>query len=340
MQREFRSRCDVVQGIVQFNASGILMQCVAPSDSLDSPLVVYFDEFTPRQEAVYGDVVARDDTEQNRLATYFSIVYGGTPLATWRRLTQRQLTEMWERLELYYILPPDIMPSTPIPIRRPDSEAVFYRVPEDVVLQQEYLYTLSDAAPSGSFVEVVHFGNINVQEPYTPLTSFTGTYFYKSTGSGTSISMGQRTLVAWNKVHALVQLGVTPESIYAEAGPRFRNVVDDYAGMTGFSTAETLQFLVGQLVSGKSLITIGDSGMYAYFGLGEAGDSFLALQAVTQGYTSIQLVREAQFLPPGSASVPPVGFEIIILLQPQEASRQLQVDLSAPIFTGAAPRPG
>jgi hypothetical protein len=327
----FRDRCDNINGIVQFNEEGILMQCVEPASMLGSNLVVYFDEFTPQQEEQYSTVVDVVDTEQNRLAVYLSIVYNATPLQAWSSLSLQQLTNIWQSLEFWYVLPSDIMPQTPIPNRRPEREAIFYRMPDQVVLEQPYLYTLEDGIPSGQQIEVCHFGSINVSEPYKPIQSFTGTYFYRSRGSGTSISTGPKTLVAWNKVHALVLLGVPNEDIYANAGLRFKTSVKERSRT--MTQALALSTVVTEMSQGKclSVSNSSTSGGLTYYGLGEMGDSFLALQALTQGYSSLQLVREAQFLPVGSRFVNPVGFEFIRLLIPSQASEDLQVDLVGPL---------
>lgn len=124
---DFRARCNNIQGIVQFNEQGVLMQCVEPSDKLGTPLVVYFDEFTPRVSASYGDYISMNDNEHNRLAVYFSIVYNATPLQEWSQLSLEQLTALWKALELYYILPPNIMPKTPIVSKRSPKEPTFWK---------------------------------------------------------------------------------------------------------------------------------------------------------------------------------------------------------------------
>jgi hypothetical protein len=333
MENDFRARCDALSGIVQFNEEGALMQCVEPETSLDAPLIIYFNEFTPNEERAYGIVVERNDTEQNRLATYFAIVYEATPLVKWQSLSLPYLTLLWNNLELYYILPDDITPNTPIPSRRPKNEPTFYRIPQDVVLQQKYLYTLSDAAPDNAYMEVIHYGNLNVQLQNPPPNSFTGTYFYKATGSGAAISVGRKSLAAWNKIHALILMGVSPDEIYTNSGPRFKNVIVNRQRLSNTTFDESLKFVISQLVEGKSIRRT-SSGELQYLGLGENGDAFLATTAVSQGYTSIQLVRESEFLPEGSMGlVPPVGFEIIILVYPQAASSLLQTDLRTPIYT-------
>jgi len=338
---DFRARCDAVNGVVQFNEDGVLMQCVEQQEDLTSPLVVYFDEFTPQQAAINSIPIMQMDTEQNRLATYFSIVYEATPPSAWHSLSLAYLVYLWRALELYWILPPSIMPNTPMTVRRPEGEASFYRIPNMAVIQQRPLYTLDDAAPNNAQVEIVHFGDLNRSLPVKLIETFTGTYFYKATGSGTSISMGDKTLVAWNKVHALTILGATPLQIYENAGYLFTSIVDNYTivlssemdSSSAFQSA--LDAVVGLMVDGKSVLELGD-GSITYFGLGENGDSFLALQAITQGYTSIQLMREAQWVPRESNALNPIGYEIIVLDRPAEASSQLMVTLPYPYITYAA----
>jgi hypothetical protein len=331
---EFRERCDNVDGIVQFNETGLLLQCVAPSNDLEAPTIVYFNELTSQDVQEYTNIVIQAGNDQHsKLAIYFFIVYSSTPFQTWNSYSLYQLANLWNQLELYYILPPEIMPTIPILNRRPSIEPTFYRVPDDVILQQKYLYTLSDAAPNNTSMEVVHFGNLNVTLPNEPLSAFTGTYFYKATGSGVAISMRNKTLVAWNKVHALNILGILPNVIYTESGESFKRNVTEYSNVYNLSLQEALIQVINEMSQGKSIRFIPNDNVFIYFGLGDMGDSLLATTALSQGYTSIQLVREAQFTPLETNILPPVGYEVIILLPPSEASQELDVDLYYPILT-------
>lgn len=328
---EFRRRCDNVNGVVQFAEDGRLLTCVAPVNVYPPPpLTVYFDEYTSLVGEEAAENLSIEDTEQNRLAVYFSIVYNGTPYRQWSLLSFLELRELYLSLDMYYLFPDDIMPRTPIPRNRPTGEASFYRVPVDVAMRQKYLYDMSDAIPNNGVMEVIHFGDLNIEVPGEDPELFIGTYYYRARGSGVGINVGSNTLVAWNKVHALKLMGVSDATIYEESGQSLRNIIDSVREQNpSMSFDEALSLIISEMVEGRSLRYDPSTRTYKYFGPGDSIDDFLAATAVEQGFTSIQLVREAQS-PPG-APLPPTGYELIDLKRPTESSADLLTDLKIPL---------
>lgn len=327
---EFRERCDRVGGITQFAEDGILLSCVAEQDQISvEPLVVYFNEVTPTTEELAAINVSIADTENNRLAVYFATVYNGTPYDQWNKMAFIDLRELYLSLDMYYLFPSTIRPNTPIPMNRPSGEPTFYRVPDDVAMRQRYLYNFDEAIPNEGTVEVIHFGNLNTELPNVDPELFAGTYYYRAKGSGVALDVGRKTLIAWNKVDALHTMQIPNETIYQESGQSFKDSVATVQKLRGLTFDGALNVVVEAMSQGSSIRYDPQTKRYVYFGLGDQGDNFLAQQAVSKGYTSIQLVREAQAAP--NARVASVGYEIIDLKPPVESSNSLLVDLILPL---------
>lgn len=335
---EFRRRCNNVEGVVQFANDGLLMSCVEPYEEYTDPLpplIVYFDEYTNELEKIGQVRLDLDDTEQTRLAIYFARVYNGTPFEQWQLMPLEDLQEMWNSLDVYYLFDRATAPRTPIQYNRPAGEPTFYRVPRDVLFRQHYLYSIEDAIPANGLMEIMHFGILNVEnnedgnedgviEPY----EFTGTYYYRTIGSGAALDVGPNPLIAWNKVHALKQMGVSDQEIYNISGPGFRQAIRAAMDAYNLPFNDALELAISENTQGKA-VRYDQSDRLVYFGLGDAGDATLATLARDQGYSSIQLVREAQAAP--NAPVAAVGYEFIDLRIPIESAAEMLIDLKRPV---------
>jgi hypothetical protein len=202
----------------------------------------------------------------------------------------------------------------------------FYRLPDGVVLEQ-----VEDPVPvpPHTDVEVVHFGPLNTDFPVQECGMFSGTFYYKARGSGVFLNTG-RTLVAYNKVHALQQLGVPEAKMLEIAGKSFTafvrrdaNRIEARTGVDrGVAVAQALAGVVQDMVDGQALREW--RGTLQFYGLGSAGDSYLVLQAMAKGYDTIQLLSEAQSPPQPDAPRANVGFEIIHLRFPDYSQRLLK----------------
>lgn len=193
--------------------SGTLLTC-SEMEPYGTPETVLFSELDGIQKRIASGEL-RPQNEKERLEIYFRTVY---PLANplrWVTMSLAQLQDYYQRLELYYKLPDAIMPTTLITPRR-SANNQFYRVPSGVVLDQDQ----NRKGITEPYIEVIRFGS--AFSLYNDPTAFNGTYYYPVRGSGLYIPVG-RSLLAYNKVHALKLLRVANKDLLVFGGRDFQN---------------------------------------------------------------------------------------------------------------------
>jgi len=130
-------------------------------------------------------------------------------------MSLQELTDYWQSLEVYYKFPEAIQPKTEIIVyRRPGKQ--FYRVPNGVLLDQDP----ERAGVLASYLEVIRFGPM--YNLFADPSLYPGTYYYPARGSGLFLPLG-RTLIAYNKVHAMKLLGAPNSEIVKYGGRDFQS---------------------------------------------------------------------------------------------------------------------
>lgn len=341
---EFKEKCHAADGSLMWHKSddvddpeaGRMLACRRNVDFEDEEPLTLFSEYEDIKAKVeLGEYAPA--TEEDRLRLYFQLVY---PEADWSGVSEQQLVERYQDLELYYRLPRAIEPRTPRRIVR-TNEPRFYRFPRGVVLDQ----APNRKSPPGPYIEVTRSGAAN--RPYRDPADFIGTYYYPVRGSGVYLPLGN-TLVAYNKVSALAQLGVTPEEMLKHAGKTFNEFLQAdseeewkrilrkspsakrskyWVKQNGVSyIPSALTRIVNEMTRGKCLrkacikMEGGDKEVLVYYGLGASGDAFLAQLANDRGYDTVQLLREAQA---GFTRDAVVGMELIHLMEPLASQAEL-----------------
>lgn len=230
-----KARCQARGGALNWTNDGTLLTCdkIVSFDPL-APEPVIFTELSEIQAKIDNGVY-RPATEKDRLATYFQIVYPTSNPATWTSMSQQSLTDYWQGLEVYYKLPDAIQPQTPIVLRRRPGFQ-FYRIPDGVLLDQDP----ERRGVLASYLEVIRFGPSYNMLPDPSL--YPGTFYYPAKGSGLFLPLG-RTLIAYNKVHAMKLLGAANADIVKYGGRDFQLFLrkdSDAYRKTVAGSAETL----------------------------------------------------------------------------------------------------
>jgi len=213
-----KARCQTQGGVINWTGNGTLLTCdrIVPFDA-KGPEPVLFTEMADIQARIDSGLYS-PTTEKERLALYFQIVYPNSPPATWTSMSEKQLVDYWRGLEVYYKLPAAIQPQTQIRIhRRPGYQ--FYRIPDGVLLDQDP----ERRGVLGSYIEVIRFGSM--YNMYSDPALFPGTFYYPAKGSGLFLPLG-RTLIAYNKVHAMKLLGAENADICRYGGRDFQAFLD------------------------------------------------------------------------------------------------------------------
>lgn len=201
--------------------------------------------------------------EKERLELYMSLVYPNANVNRWRQMTLENIQDYYKDMEFYYKLPHQIMPNTQVTIHR-SSDKQFYRVPKGVIVDQDQNRT----GMTGPYIEVTRFGPTYsfLRDP----TIFTGTYYYPVKGSGLYLPIG-RSLVAYNKVHALKMLNTPNTEIVRIGGRDFQNFLQKDSEalwkkiITTNPYAIESQYWVNTCVVKKDKDTIQDPACKAYF---------------------------------------------------------------------------
>ena len=304
---KFIDKCLSEGGIPQWGDDGVRFVCAKPRKVYDQPVEILIKENLEPMQFL--------GSEKEKLVRYFQNVYPSTSLAFWKNLSIEKLEEMYSNLEIWYDFPGTNDPSTP-KSKRAAKMMPFYRVPDSVDLQQ-----FVDKKPqrSSTWMEVYHSGPMNT-DFYIPTGLFAGTYYYPAKGSGVFLPLG-KTLIAYNKVHALKKLRVPNDVILENSGPSFKRWYTREIKRNGGDEKTALNSIISEMVKGKNS-TKDSKGQYCYFGLSDQGDPLMAYAAIQQGYDSIQLIREAQkgCSPDGVL----VGFELIHLRAPGESAKMLR----------------
>ena len=205
----------------------------------------------------------RPGNEKERLELYMSLVYPNANVNRWRQMTLETIQAYYKDMEFYYKLPNQIMPTTQVTIHR-SSDKQFYRVPKGVIVDQDQNRT----GMTGPYIEVTRFGPTYsfLRDP----TIFTGTYYYPVKGSGLYLPIG-RSLVAYNKVHALKMLNTPNTEIVRIGGRDFQSFLqkDSEALWNKIKTtnpnAIESDYWVNTCVVKKDKDTIQDPTCKAYF---------------------------------------------------------------------------
>jgi hypothetical protein len=362
---EFMTACEAANGAVNFYKSdhasdafsGTLLSCQKLVE-YGSKEVILFAEIQDIQQKIKAGVYAPKN-ERERLITYFNIVYPEATSGEFDEMSTDNLVDYWKNLELYYKLPIEIMPQTPVTIRR-DGKSKFYTVPDGIILDQSQNRT-SITTP---YIEVTRAGS-DASFLRNPMM-FTGTYYYPAKGSGVFLPL-ENTLVAYNKVHALKMLDVPNTSIVTVGGTDFQFflqrdseklwraikiktpeaarqdyfdqacVVDKHATAQDpesgcnlymgkftkkvFYIPAALNNIIAEMVAGKAVRVDKRRGRNIYYGIGDTGDGLLAQLARDRDYTTVQLLREAQM---SLTEDPVVGSELIHLMEAVYSQRELK----------------
>lgn len=209
-----KTRCQARGGVLNWTNKATLLTCdkIVPFDPL-APEPIIFTEIADIQSKIDSGVY-RPATEKDRLALYFQIVYPNSDPVTWTSMTEQQLVDYWQGLEVYYALPDTIQPKTSITLRRRPGYQ-FYRIPDGVLLDQDP----ERRGLLASYIEVIRFGPAYnmLEDP----SLYAGTFYYPAKGSGLFLPLG-RTLIAYNKVHAMKLLGAPNSEIVKYAGREFQ----------------------------------------------------------------------------------------------------------------------
>lgn len=306
-----------------------------------------------------------------RFKRYFSIVYPRVPESTWNNYDEDWFVNLWNSLEFYYLFP-DSWGATPDQELNVKQNNPFFRASDpdcpasgvdncsaDQDCDKYYggicddgkcnysdscVYGLAilnqnpvDKPITTAFAEVMHYGDMSYTLTPADLTkqvgagSFAGTYYYPAKGTGLFLPLGN-SLVAYNKIHALVLLGTSNEEILSYAGSNLLYWLDRKgSNKTGTVTnwngdeisydPDTLGQIIEGAVNGKDLEEDTDLGQSPYISMGGSttgGDAMLATLATYQGFDTIQLLQEAQL---GKSGI--VGYELIDLRVPPNSASQL-----------------
>jgi hypothetical protein len=210
-----KSKCQAQGGVINWTGSALLLTCdkIIPFNPT-APEPIIFSEIAEVQSKIDSGQYAPKD-EKERLALYFQIVYPNSDPATWTKKTLAELQDYWQGLEVYYKLPASIQPTTQIIVkRRPGKQ--FYRVPNGVLLDQDP----ERRGVLASYLEVIRFGPM--YNLFADPSLYPGTFYYPAKGSGLFLPLG-RTLIAYNKVHAMKLLGAPNSEIVKYGGRDFQS---------------------------------------------------------------------------------------------------------------------
>lgn len=192
-------------GILSFGKNSGLLKCFR-RDKYGSDVVSLYPNEMDLVTKIYKNYTP--SSERDRLNIYFSIVYPNTPSSYWKNMSDKQIENYYKNLELFYELPDNIKPKTDRSISR---KTPFYRGDESkVILDQERLRP----AVATDYVEVMRYGDSTAI--YKDPTLFNGNFYYPAKGSGIFLPIG-KSLIAYNKGHALLLLGRTPLELYCAA---------------------------------------------------------------------------------------------------------------------------
>jgi hypothetical protein len=216
---EFKKRCREDDGTLHLHKSmdpdlpfsGTLLSCEKRSEYGDPEVILYSEIDKITQNIKNGKYSPKNEKE--RLQLYLSLVYP-TTANKWTQMSLNELLDFYQDLEFYYKLPDGIMPNTKIVIHR-DNDNKFYRVPSGVYLDQDPGRT----GITTPYIEVTRFGT--TRSLYRDPSIFNGTYYYPAKGSGLFLPIG-RTLIAYNKVHAMKMLDVPNSDIVKVGGRDFQ----------------------------------------------------------------------------------------------------------------------
>jgi hypothetical protein len=337
--------CQSQKGAINWINDAQLLTCnqIVP---FGQPPVQIFSELEQLQQQIASGQLKKPTTELERLKTYFSIVYKNADKAKLDAMTETQMIEWWKNLELYYNLPLDVMPTTPITKKR-QVDNDFYRVPAGVILDQD----INRLGTEGAYLEVVRFGPMF--NFFDDPTLFVGTFYYPVKGSGLYLPLG-RTLIAYNKVHAMKLLNASNASIVRYCGRDFQSFLKKdstdpkYAAEASVSVCvankratsnnvgcskiynyftqtisykpSALNAMIDEMCAGKSLRyetrqvapNTPPKKTLVYYGSSDTGDKYVAQLARNRGYTTLQFLREAQMELNGDAIV---GYELMHLVE-------------------------
>ena len=337
-----KEECQTKGGVLNWVGDSVLLTCnnIVRFGQPESPI---FNELDQVKAAIASGAL-KPATEKDRLVEYFKLVYPNSPATSWSSMSEADLVGRYQKLEIYYKMPPEIQPATPITPRR-DVTNQFFRVPNGVTLDQD----ANVLGQVGPYLEVIRFGPM--YSFFADPTLFVGTYYYPVRGSGLYLPLG-KTLVAYNKVHAMKLLGAANDQIVLYGGRDFQSFlrrdsesaeftadafvsvcavnkratsnnpgcdkIFNYFANTIRYKAKALDRLVGEMAAGKSLRydTRAVNGVtkktLVYYGCGDTGDKFLAQLARNRGYNTLQFLREAQMELDGDAIV---GYELLHLVE-------------------------
>lgn len=210
-----KAKCQAQGGVINWTGDALLLTCDKVVEfNPSAPEPVIFKEIAEIQAKIDSGVYKPVD-EKERLALYFQIVYPNSDPEYWNKMTLTELQEYWQGLEVYYKFPPAIQPTTPIVVvRRPGKQ--FYRVPNGVLLDQDP----ERRGILASYIEVIRFGPM--YNLFADPSLYPGTFYYPAKGSGLFLPLG-RTLVAYNKVHAMKLLGAPNSEIVKYGGRDFQS---------------------------------------------------------------------------------------------------------------------
>ena len=215
MAFDTKAKCQAQGGVINWTGNALLLTCdkIIPFDP-KAPEPIIFSELADVQAKIDSGVY-KPASEQEKLALYFSIVYPNSDPNHWKKMSLAELQDYYQGLEVYYNLPAAIMPTTKIIVnRRPGKQ--FYRVPAGVLLDQDP----ERRGVLASYLEVIRFGPM--YNLFADPSLYPGTFYYPAKGSGLFLPLG-RTLIAYNKVHAMKLLGAPNSEIVKYGGRDFQS---------------------------------------------------------------------------------------------------------------------
>ena len=318
MSSGFFERCKEQNGVPQWGDDGVALVCANLRTAYEEPVTIL------QREQI--SEIEDGPTEKDRLVRYFHRVYPESTLQMWKNLSLDKLIELYQNLEIWYQFPGTDNPETPTE-KRAATMQPFYRVPDLVNIQQ---FKNKKPYSDNAWIEVYHAGALNT-DFYIQPDFFAGTYYYPAIGSGVFLPLG-KTLVAYNKVHALKKMKVPNAMIYENSGPSFKRwVTRDMKKLMKVSGLDSetakqraIDEIIERMVKGKNKTRVRSKNKpdtLCYYGLGDEGDRLMAFSAIQRGYDTIQLVEEAQKGCDERGVL--VGFEIIDLRTPGESAKLL-----------------
>ena len=323
MSKRYDVRCREQKGILQWNDSGVLVTCAEPRKEVTDPTNILFrakDEIEP----LHGIYLSSDKEEHDRYVRYFYTIYPNTNKEIWENMSNEQLEQLYENLEIWYDIGTN--PNGKQPVRA--AFKPFYRVPDSINLQQNVAHA---TFPKNCWVEVYHAGNLNT-DFYIPSQFFSGTYYYPARGSGVFLRLG-KSLIAPNKVAALKMLKVPNDVIFQYSGKSFKRWLTREAKYLKKQLPElpneqilnlALTTQIDNMKNGKNYTRSGkDRKDICYYGIGSEADSLLAFSALQKGYDTIQLFAESQLGCDQRGVL--TGFEIIDLKTPDDSAQNLSM---------------